>query len=294
MSNTRTLIFIGAHPDDETFGMGGTLAHYSSRGYRTYYICATRGEVGEAAAKFMVGYQTIGDMRWAELMCAAKELGLTEVRYLGYRDSGMEGSPENQNPQALVQAPIEEVTGRIVKILRELKPEVVVTFDPIGGYRHPDHIATHKAAMAAFYAAADEKLFPDYGPAFQSSKLYFGVFPRRFMKLAIKIMPLLGKDPHKFGKNQDIDLTKMIEPEFPVHAYVKLTRADVQVRQKATVCHASQLGDTSPRKGIFGLVFMLSALFNGLAGERDYYMRAYPEPEKKEKVEKDLFERIND
>jgi N-acetyl-1-D-myo-inositol-2-amino-2-deoxy-alpha-D-glucopyranoside deacetylase/mycothiol S-conjugate amidase len=225
-------------------------------------------------------------------MCAAKELGLTEVIYLGYRDSGMQGAADNQNPQALINAPVEEVTEKMVKILRRLKPEVVVTFDPIGGYRHPDHIATHKAALAAFYAAADPARFPSAGTAFQASKLYFGVFPHSLLKLAVKVMPIFGKDPHKFGKNQDIDLTQMIDPQFPVHAAIRLSKKDIQIRKKATACHASQLGDTSPQRGIFGLVFMLSALVNGLTGERDYYMRAYPAPEKKMKREKDLFEGI--
>ena len=290
MDKPKTLVFIGAHPDDETFGMGGTFAHYASRGYRTYYICATRGEAGEADAKFRAGYATMGDLRWAELTAAAKTLGLTEVIYLGYRDSGMLGSPDNQNPQAFINAPIDEVTGKMVKLLRQLKPEVVVTFDPIGGYRHPDHIAGHKAAVAAFYAAADPARYPQAGPCFHPAKLYFGVFPRHLMKLAVKVMPLFGKNPHQFGKNKDIDLTQMIEPEFPVHAAVKLTKEDLRIRDKATACHASQLGDTSPRKGIFGLVFLLSALFNGLMGQRDYYMRAYPEPKPKERREKDLFE----
>jgi LmbE family N-acetylglucosaminyl deacetylase len=289
MATLKTLVFIGAHPDDETFGMGGTFAHYAAKGYRTYYVCATRGEAGEADAKFRQVYATMGDLRWAELMAAAKELGLSEVIYLGYRDSGMQGSADNQHPQALIQAPVEEVTERIVKILRQIKPQVVVTFDPIGGYRHPDHIATHKAAVAAFWAAADGSQYPAAGAPFQASKLYFGVFPHSLLKLAVKVMPIFGKNPHKFGKNQDIDLTQMIDPVFPVHAALKLTRKDLQIRKKATACHASQLGDTSPNSGIFGLVFMLSALFNGLWGERDYYMRAYPEPQMRMKREKDLF-----
>ena len=289
MANPKTLVFIGAHPDDETFGMGGTFAHYARLGYRTYYVCSTRGEAGEAAEQFRKLYPSMGDLRWAELMCAAKELRLTDVIYLGYRDSGMQGSPENQNPLSTINAPIDEITERIVKILRQLKPEVVVTFDPIGGYRHPDHIATHKAAVAAFYAAADSSRFPDAGPAFQASKLYFGVFPHTLLKLAVKVLPIFGKDPHKFGKNKDIDLTQMIDPQFPVHATVRLSREDLKIRKKATACHASQLGDTSPKSGIFGLVFTLSALVNGLFGEKDYYMRAYPAVEGKIKRERDLF-----
>ncbi len=85
----------------------------------------------------MRGYSSIGDLRWAELKCAAQTLGLTDVIYRGYRDSGMAGSEDNKHPQALSAAPLEQVAGRIVAVIRRLKPEVVVTFDPIGGYRHP-------------------------------------------------------------------------------------------------------------------------------------------------------------
>ena len=89
MSESKTLIFFGAHPDDETFAIGGTLAHYAEAGVKVYYACATRGEAGFAAPEYMKGYTTVGDMRWAELECAAKVLGLAGVIYLGYRDSGM-------------------------------------------------------------------------------------------------------------------------------------------------------------------------------------------------------------
>ena len=105
--------------------------------------------------EFMHGFENVGDMRWAELECAAAVLGLAGVIHLGYRDSGMAGSEDNKNPEALVNAPVEEVAGRIVKILRDIRPQVVVTHDPIGGYRHPDHIAVHNATVKAFYAAGD-------------------------------------------------------------------------------------------------------------------------------------------
>ena len=153
MSKQRVLLFVGAHPDDETFGAGGTLARYAASGTRVYLACATRGEVGAADPEYMKGYATVGEMRWGELKCAAGILGLADVIYLGYRDSGMPGSEDNKHPNALAAAPIEQVAGRIVKIIRELQPEVVITFDPIGGYRHPDHVAVHNATVKAFAAA---------------------------------------------------------------------------------------------------------------------------------------------
>src|SRR3989338_2894164 len=218
MTAKRTLVFVGALPDDESFGCGGTLAHYARQGDRVYYACAPRGEVGSADPEFMQGFATPGDMRWAELTCAAAELGLAGVIHLGYRDSGMPGSPDNRHPEALAAAPLEQVTERVVKILRDLKPEVVITFDPIGGYRHPDHIAVHNATVKAFHAAGDPAQFPAAGPAFQPQKLYFHVFPRGFLKVAVRVLPLFGQDPHRFGRNKDIDIASLAEVEFPVHA----------------------------------------------------------------------------
>ena len=161
MDKQKTLLFVGAHPDDETFGIGGTLAQYAAAGVKVYYACATRGEVGTADAESMKGFSSVGDMRWAELECAARVLGLAGVVHLGYRDSGMAGSPDNQHPDSLAMAPLEQAAGRVVKVIRELKPEVVITHDPLGGYRHPDHIAVHRATVAAFKAAGDASMYPE-------------------------------------------------------------------------------------------------------------------------------------
>jgi LmbE family N-acetylglucosaminyl deacetylase len=277
----QSLLFIGAHPDDETFGIGGTLAKYAASGTKVYYLCATRGEAGEADLQFRSKYASVGDMRWAELKCAAQALGLADVIYLGYRDSGMPGTAENKHPEALIVAPIEQVIERMVKVLRHIKPQVVITFDPIGGYRHPDHIATHNAAVKAFYAAGDPQQYPLSGQAFQPAKLYFTVFSHRYLKLLIRIMPLIGRNPQKFGKNKDIDLTKLVEVEYPIHASVRLSKKDIETRNKALLCHASQLGGGPPRKGIPGF-------FRDLFGQSDNYMKAFPLPVGKRR-ESDLF-----
>ncbi len=283
MSRQKTLIFVGAHPDDETFGIGGTLAQYASVGSRVYYACATRGEVGSAGPENMQGYATLGDTRWAELKCAAQILGLADVIYLGYRDSGMPGSDDNKHPEALAAAPLEQVAGRVIKVIRELKPEVVITFDPIGGYRHPDHIAIHNATVKAFHAAGDPKQYPEAGPAFQPQKLYFSVFSRGLLKVAVKLLPLFGQNPHRFGRNKDIDIASLVEVEFPVHTIIRLTKKTVAIRSKAAACYVSQASGGPPRAGLLGLV-------NRLFGQRDLYMRAYPPGDGYR--ETDLFERV--
>ena len=281
MNKQKTLVFVGGHPDDETFGLGGTLAQYSYAGVKVYYVSGTRGEVGTVSPDLLKDGATPGDVRWAELQCAAKALGLAGVIHLGYRDSGMPGSDDNCHPQALAAAPLAEVTARLVKIFRELQPEVIITFDPIGGYHHPDHIAIHKATVEAFHAVADPKRYPEAGAPFQPLKLYFSVFPHGLLKVAVKILPLFGQDPHRFGKNKDVDLTKLTEVEFPIHAIIRLNKRAAETRDKAAQCYVSQMEGRPPSTGMMGLI---ARFF----GRRDSYMRAYPPPDGRR--ESDLFQ----
>ena len=282
----RILLFVGAHPDDETFGVGGTLAKYALAGVEVYYACATRGEVGSVDAALMEGYENIGDLRWTEMECASGILGLAGVFHLGYRDSGMEGTEDNNHSEALAAAPIEQVAERIVKIIREVKPQVIVTFDPIGGYRHPDHIAVHNATVMAFHAADNPAQFPEAGPVYRPQKLYFQVMSRKLLKLVVRALPFFGRDPKRFGRNKDVDLTALMEVEFPVHAKVQLTKQARELQEKARACHVSQVGGGRPRVSVLGLVARL-------AGQRDSYMRAYPKPTNK-RMEHDLFEAVDD
>ena len=280
----NTLLFVGAHPDDETFGVGGTLAKYVLAGVSVYYACATRGEAGSVDAALMQGYDNIADLRWAELECASGILGLAGIYCLGYRDSGMSGSADNNHPGALAAAPVEEVAERITKIIRDIKPQVVVTFDPIGGYRHPDHIAVHKATVMAFHAAGDPALFPAAGASYRPEKLYFQVMSRELLKIAVKVLPLFGQDPRRFGRNRDIDLTTLAEVDFPVHAKVQLTKQARELQEKARACHISQVGGGRPRLSLLGLV-------TKLAGQRDSFTRDYPPPVNG-LIEHDLFENV--
>ena len=266
--------------------MGSTLAQYAFSGVKTYYVCSTGGELGTVESRHLKGYETIKQLRRDELECAAKILGLAGVYYLGYRDSGMSGSVDNKHPDSLAMAPIEEVTGRAVKIIREIKPDVVITHDAGGSYGHPDHVATNKAIAKAFYVAGDPDQYPETGPAFQPHKLYFGIHPHRFMKLMIRLMPLFGQDPHHFGRNKDVDLTKIMDIEYPVHAIIHLKREAVEARNKAITCHASQSGGRQ-RSWSFRTIEIIYKM----RGPRDYFFRDYPPPNSKRK-EKDLFQGI--
>ena len=277
----HVLLAVLAHPDDESFGMGGTLALYAQRGAAVHLVCATRGEAGEVDEVYLQGYLSISDLREMELRCAACFLQLSGVRFLDYRDSGMAGDPENSHPRALVNAPIEEVSGRIVQHIRDLRPQVVITHDPIGGYRHPDHIAIHQATVRAFFAAGDPKVYPGDQPPYQPRKLYFHSIPKGFVRWMTRIMPLLGKDPRRFGRNEDIDLLSIAEVHSPTHAVIDYRSASAE-RIKASACHASQ-GGARMHTGITGLWQRLSA--------SDRFTRAYPPPLTGH-IERDLFEGI--
>jgi LmbE family N-acetylglucosaminyl deacetylase len=271
-----------AHPDDESFGTGGTLALYAQRGVEVHLVCATRGEVGSVPHEMMKGFDQVGDLRAHELRCAAEILGLKKVHFLDYRDSGMPGSVDNKHPRALAAAPVEQVVERLVPLIRRIQPQVVITFDPIGGYCHPDHVAIHNAAVRAFHAAGDETYTSDDLTAYQPQKLYFHTFPRRLMRILVRVLRFLGKDPRRFGRNNDIDLVQIAEPDFPVHARINY-RSVIEAKQKASACHASQTGPPNSS---------LIALFLRLGAAQETYMRAYP-PAPVGLREIDLFEGVN-
>lgn len=281
----KTILCVMAHPDDESFGMGGTLALYAALGHKVHLLTATKGEAGEVEEQFLQKYNSIAELRTDEMCCAAKNLNLASVDFLDYRDSGMAGSEDNNHPGSLFQAPVEEVAGHILTAIRKLKPDVVLTFDPIGGYRHPDHIAVHNATVLAFEQSADpavidaENLLPH-----QPARLYFHTMPVAFMRFAVKLMRLFGKDPRRFGKNQDIDLVSIAEVNFPIHVSINYSSVQRQ-RDAASACHASQ-GGGKMGGGILGPLRRI------MAKPVDNFMQAYP-PADDGQVSTDLFDGLS-
>ena len=140
MSNRRLLIAV-AHPDDESFGYGGLITRYISEGVDVYAIVSTDGGAGTVAPEFLNGYNSVSELRLAELDCAAEKLGFKKVFKFGYKDSGMMGSETSKDPACSWQAPREELARKVVEVIREIQPQVIVTFNKYGGYGHPDHIA---------------------------------------------------------------------------------------------------------------------------------------------------------
>jgi mycothiol S-conjugate amidase len=281
MPQSKTILAVLAHPDDESFGLGGTLALYASKGYDTYLICATRGEAGTLDEQHLRGFKDTAELRTDELNRATRILGLKKVFFLDYRDSGMPGTEENKHPDAQINHSVDEVAGKVVKYIRELKPDVVITFDPIGGYKHPDHIHIHKATVLAFEKANDASFHPEAGSPFMPRALYFQVFSRGLLRLMVRLMPLFGQDPTKFGQNKDVNLKELAEVDFPVHVHLDITPV-AEIKREASRQHASQ-GGAQPRRGWMGLLAKVW-------GEREEFMRAYPPVNGKFRGQHDLFD----
>ena len=281
MDEKKVILAVLAHPDDETFGMGGTLALYASEGVEVDLICATRGEVGDVPPEMMEGFSSVAELREHELLEAAKFLDLTHVDFLGYRDSGMPGSEDNHHPQALAAAPLEEVSGKVAQYIRKYRPQIVLTFDPIGGYRHPDHIAIQRATEKAFFESGKADFYPGEFPAYEAKKLYFHTMPKGVLRFGVFMMKLMGKDPSKFGRNGDIDLESIAKVSFPVNAVVNYFQV-AEKKDRAAACHASQGGTQITSGG--GIIGKIRHFF----GAKDQFMRAYPPADKF--IEHDLFE----
>ena len=278
----KRILSVLAHPDDEAFGMGGTLALYAMRGVEVYLACATLGEAGDIPPDFLQSSSSSAALRESELDCSANVLALKQVFKLGFRDSGMEGSPDNHHPDALVARPMEEVVERIAAVMRQVRPQVVLTFDPVGGYFHPDHIRVHQATVLAFDRVRKELKATDPQAL---SRLYYHTMPKSSAKIAVFWMRLLGKDPRKIGRNKDIDLVQIASQSFPVHVTINY-RQVLEQREQAAACHASQGGGKKP----FGLSAWLMRI---LSRPVDRFMQGFPEPMPNHRMQNDLFWGMN-
>jgi LmbE family N-acetylglucosaminyl deacetylase len=170
-----TMLVVRPHPDDESSATGGLLACYSARGVRTAVATCTGGEEGEIHDPDLdpvADFPRLREIRERELRAACEILRVSELRLLGYRDSGMLGTPGNEHPDAFSKADPAEAAGRLVKVIRELRPRVMVTEPVGGGYEHPDHVNCYHVSVAAFHAASDPTAYPEAGPAWQVDKFY--------------------------------------------------------------------------------------------------------------------------
>jgi N-acetyl-1-D-myo-inositol-2-amino-2-deoxy-alpha-D-glucopyranoside deacetylase len=165
-----TLLLVHAHPDDESIATGGVMAKAHDEGHRVVLVTATRGEVGEIAVLDEAETRPrLGEVREAELRKACEILGVDRLEFLGYRDSGMEGTEDNDDPRRFHRAPLVDAAMHLAVILREEKPDVVVTYGPEGSYGHPDHIKAHEVTVAALDLLEAEGWRP--------AKAYFNSLP---------------------------------------------------------------------------------------------------------------------
>jgi N-acetyl-1-D-myo-inositol-2-amino-2-deoxy-alpha-D-glucopyranoside deacetylase len=166
-----TLLLVHAHPDDECIATGGVMLRARHDGTRVVLLTATRGEEGDIHNMDAVTVRPrLGEVRTAELMRSCEILGVDRQEFLGYRDSGMAGAPSNDDPRAFHAAPLHEAAERVATVLREERPDVVVTYTPDGTYWHPDHVKAHRTTLAALDLVAAEGWSP--------AKLYLHAVPR--------------------------------------------------------------------------------------------------------------------
>lgn len=264
MTDSFKLLAIFPHPDDETLGLGSTLARYSAEGIETYLVCATRGERGWFDSKGPnPGQDGVASIREAELACAAEHLGLREVSFLDYIDGDVD------------QANQEEIIGKIVNHIRRIRPHVVVTFSPDGNYGHPDHIALSQFTSGALVLAADQQ-YSDGQLSHPVSKFYYMVDSVEIVRISAEAFGGISMDVDGATRQhvgwEDWQITTRLDN----------TRFMGAV-QKAIQCHSSQLPGYGPISD-----WPLDELTK-VFGVGNFY-RAYSLVNAGRKVETDLFE----
>lgn len=266
--NDKRLLAILAHPDDESFGPGGTLARYVREGVDVHIAIATDGVAGSVVEEYEDSREQLAEVRAKELETAVSILGAT-LHTLNYRDSGYINDPANDHPDAFINGNDYEQIGRIVQLIREIRPQIVITHDETGGYFHPDHIRCWEITTAAFNVAADPTQYAELQlEPYQPQRLYYTAISNRWIKFFIRLMRLGRQDPTKLGRNKDIDATKLgIDPE-KINAVIDYSQY-WEIKKEASAAHASQGGGggfarqvpEAVQKRIFG---------------KDTFIRAYP------------------
>ena len=194
----RRLLLVHAHPDDESIGTGATMAAYAAQGAAVTLVTCTRGELGEIIPPELAHLaggdgDRLGEYRAGELAAACAALGVTDQRFLGgpgrWRDSGMMGLPSNQVPGCFWRADADEAAAELAAVIREVAPQVVVTYDANGFYGHPDHIQAHRVTRRAVRVAAGPAAVAGGGAPWRVAKLYATAMPRSVLARAIRLGP---------------------------------------------------------------------------------------------------------
>ena len=243
------ILTVHAHPDDEASKGAGTIARYHAEGVRTVLVTCTGGEEGDILNPALDNDEVRADIagiRRRELDTAARIIGYDEVVLLGYRDSGMPESEANKHPECFANADLDEAVGRLVAVIRRVRPQVIVTYDEDQtGYPHPDHLRVHEVSVLAFDAAADRGRYPAAGDPWQPLKLYYSVWSRRrIVETHAKFLELGLESPY------DERWFERPSNEHRITTSVDLKGYE-DVRREALLAHATQVDPTS--KFWFGL-----------------------------------------
>lgn len=254
------LMTVHAHPDDEVITTGGTLLRYADEGVSTVLVCCTNGEEGENHDPDLDPVEAkprLAEIRDGELRGAARVLKIGAIEKLGYRDSGMAGTPENQHPACFHQADLEEATARLVKLVRQYRPSVLVSYNSFGFYGHPDHIRAYQITKGAFERAADPTFAPTPGLApWQPLKLYESAVSRESMRRWRDFERQQNPDSGD-EENEGMDPEKLGTPEAQITTRIDV-RALVETKRAALRCHRTQIPEDS---------FFLKPLPKGFPGD---------------------------
>ncbi|MGA4684319.1 MULTISPECIES: N-acetyl-1-D-myo-inositol-2-amino-2-deoxy-alpha-D-glucopyranoside deacetylase [Micromonospora] len=265
----RRLLLVHAHPDDESIGTGATMAHYAATGAHVTLVTCTLGEEGEihVPALAQLGAaeaDQLGGYRIGELAAACAALGVTDHRFLGgagrYRDSGMMGMATNEHPRAFWQADLDTAAGYLVEVIREVRPQVLVTYDPDGFYGHPDHIQAHRVAMRAVELAAAEGIAP--------AKVYWTAMPRSVLDAGLETFTESSDNP--FAGIESADELPFGTPDAEIAARIDGTDQHA-AKEAAMRAHATQIPANSwlySIAGNFGGEFMGVEYFTLAVGEK--------------------------
>jgi N-acetyl-1-D-myo-inositol-2-amino-2-deoxy-alpha-D-glucopyranoside deacetylase len=265
----RRILFVHAHPDDEAISTGATMAHYAADGAHVTLVTCTLGEEGEihvpALARLAASEaDQLGGYRINELAAACAALGVADHRFLGgagrYRDSGMMGEPSNDHPRCFWRADLDDAARLLLVVIRQVRPQVVVTYDPNGFYGHPDHIQAHRVTMRAVELAAAEGL----GPA----KVYWTAVPRSVLEAGMK--EFSGGEDNPFEGVDNVAILPFATPDEEVAARIQ---APEQAERKLSSlkAHATQIPPTSwlfALSGSAGAAFMGTEHFRLAVGDK--------------------------
>nr|WSX49957.1 N-acetyl-1-D-myo-inositol-2-amino-2-deoxy-alpha-D-glucopyranoside deacetylase [Streptomyces sp. NBC_00974] len=250
----RRLLLVHAHPDDESINNGVTMAKYAAEGAHVTLVTCTLGEEGEVIPPGLAHLaadrdDALGTHRVGELAAAMRELGVTDHRFLGgpgrFRDSGMMGAEQNRRPGAFWSADVDEAAAYLVEVIREVRPQVLVTYDPDGGYGHPDHIQAHRVATRAAELAAEPAYRRDLGEAHAVEKVYWNRVPRSVVEEGFaRLRAAAGTTPFP-GLARPEDVPGVVADE-RITAEIDADEALVAAKAAAMRAHATQIAVDVP------------------------------------------------